>query len=161
MVNREGAEHSTFVIDAEKIVCPYCNGTRHQTSILGDEPEDITEDTAFTALGLENATVRTGTVALCHCGKTFLLDVLLFDTANADGSTTPALTNLDATVANGLAGWWWVCLQGTDEGKYVRIESNTIATPTVCTLAFLTNADGNGFVMIKKVEPVGMTKITS
>ena len=41
MTLEEGAEHSTFVIDADKFVCPYCNGTTHQTSKLGDEPEDI------------------------------------------------------------------------------------------------------------------------
>lgn len=161
MTLEEGAEHSTFVIDADKVVCPYCNGTTHQTSKLGDEPEDIGEDSNWATLGLENATKRTATVALCQCGHTMLVNVMLFDTANADGSTTPALTDLDATIANGLAGWWWVVLQGTDIGKYVRIESNTVATPTVCTLAFLTNADGNGWVLITNIEPVGLTRITA
>ena len=92
-IQKEGAEHSTFVIDSDKFACSYCGGTTMQASMLGDEPEDVVEDSAFTDLGLENATYRTATVALCQCGHTRLLNILLFDTANADGSTTPALTD--------------------------------------------------------------------
>jgi len=130
--------------------------------MLGDEPEDIADDSAWWAtIAVENATKRTCSVGLCHCGREQILQVFLFDTAAADGTTTPALTNLDATTANGLAGWWWVVLQGTDEGSYVRIASNTVATPTVCTLAFATDADGDGNVLITNVEPIGLTRIVA
>ena len=161
MANPEGTV-SSKVTDSAKFKCHVCNSSRIQMTMLGDEPEDITDDATWWAtLGLVNATKRTCSVGLCHCGREQILEVKLFDTANADGTTTPALTDLDATIANGLAGWWWVVLQATDIGKYVRIASNTVATPTVCTLDFLTNADGNGWVLITNVEPVGLTKIVA
>lgn len=159
-LDAEGAE-STLVQDAKKITCPYCGGTTHQVSILGDEPEDVVDDSYWTSLGLENAQTRTATIALCQCGHEFCTDIILTDVAAADGSTTPALTDLDATVANGLAGWWWCVLVGTDIKKYVRIASNTVATPTVCTLDYLTHTDGDGITMIKRVEPIGWTRIVA
>jgi len=161
MANAEGPV-SAKVTDSAKFKCHVCNSSRIQLTMLGDEPEDIADDADWWAtIAVENATKRSCSVGLCHCGREQILQVFLWDTANADGSTTPALTNLDATTANGLAGWWWCVLQGTDIGKYVRIASNTVATPTVCTLDYLTNADGNGWVLITNVEPVGMTKIVA
>lgn len=159
-IQKEGAEHS-FVVDTNKFACSYCQGTTVQVSKLGDEPEDVTEDSDFSDLGLENATYRTATVGLCQCGHSRLLTIQLFDTLVADGTTTPALTNLDATVANGLAGWFLVVLIGTDVGKYVLIDSNTVATPTVPTLAFAVDTDADGICYFTNVEPVGLTRITA
>ena len=69
-INAEGAEHSTAVIDSNKIRCGHCGGVKFMVSNLGDEPEDITDDAAFIALGLTNASKRTSSIALCvQCGK--------------------------------------------------------------------------------------------
>ena len=153
---------SLHVPDSTKIVCPRCNSSLFQLSKTLDDPNDITNDLVFTALLLSiTGGSFQGQVALCTCGNEFIPLWYCFDVAAADGTTTPALTNLDAAVANGLAGFWWVILQGADIGKYVRIASNTLAAPTVVTLDFLTNADGDGYVMITNIEPIGLTKIVA
>lgn len=163
-INKEGAEHSTFVIDANKIACPYCNGTQMMLSNLMDDPNDITEDTVFAALGLTiTGGSFQGLVALCkQCGHTHVPLWYFFDTVTFTGAeTTPALTNLDATVANGLADLFFITLVGTNAGKYVEIASNTVATPTVPTLKFAMPDDSDGLCMITNIEPVGLTKVVA
>jgi len=115
VIQKEGAEHSTFVIDTNKIVCPYCNGTQMMLSNLMDDPNDITEDTVFAALliTITGGSIQ-GLVALCkHCGHTHVPYWYLFDVGASDG-TAITMTNLDqATTANLLAGAYMVYL-GTD-----------------------------------------------
>ena len=162
MANPEGPV-SPLVTDAKKILCPVCNGSFHQSSLLGDEPEDIENAATWWAtIAVENATKRTANIALCHCGREMIVDVLMFDTYTFTGAEkTPVGTNLDATTADGLAGWWFVVLLGTDAGKYVAISSNTVATPRALTLAYNVADDADGLCMIKFVEPVGLTKIVA
>jgi len=161
VIVNEGAEHS-LVQDTNKFTCSFCNGTTLQASKLGDEPEDVTEDTDFTDLGLTNATYRTATVGLCQCGHTRLLHIQLWDTWTFTGAeTTPIGTNLDSTVANSLAGWWFVCCVGTDIWKYVAISANGIGTPTTITLAYNIADNADGVSYVTNIEPVGLTKITS
>lgn len=162
MVNREGAEHSTFVIDSQKIVCPFCNGTQMFLSNLMDDPNDITEDTVFSAIGITAAgSPIMGLVALCkQCGHTHVPLWYFYD-VSATTTTALIMTNLDASVANGLAGAFAICLVGTDQYKYVIIASNTAATPTTLTVAFALNNDADGLFMITNVEPIGLTRIVA
>ena len=162
MANPEGAV-SSKVTDSAKFQCHLCNSTRVQVSTLADEPEDITDDAAWWAtIAVENATKRTCLYGLCHCGKHQIIKVELWDTYTFTGAeTTPAGTNLDATTANGLAGWFFIATTGTDKGKYVEISSNTEAAPTVLTLAFAMTDDTDGECIITNIEPIGLTKIVA
>jgi len=161
-MNKEGIQ-SSHVSDATKLSCPYCGGVEIMLSNLMDDPNDIIMDTVFAALGL---TITGGSfqgfVGLCsQCGHEWVPLWYFFDTATFAGTTALTLTNLDATVANGLADLYLVVLVGTDIGKYVEIASNTIADPTVPTLKFAVNTDGDGICMITNIEPVGLTKIVA
>lgn len=162
-INAEGPESGTAVIDSNKIKCGYCGGVKLMVSELGDEPEDLLSDAAFIALGLTNATERTCSQALCvQCGKLTTIQIQLFDTWTFTGAeTTPIGTDLDSSVVNSLAGWWFVCGVGTDIWKYVAISSNTAAAPTAITLAFAIADDGDGVSYVTNVEPVGLTKIVA
>jgi len=161
-MNKEGIQ-SSHVKDSTKLSCPYCGGVEIMLSSLMDDPNDITQDTIFAALGL---TITGGSfqgfVGLCsQCGHEWVPLWWCFDTATFAGTTALTLTNLDASVANGLADLYLIVLVGTDIGKYVEIASNTIATPTVPTLKFAVNNDGDGICMITNIEPVGLTKIVA
>jgi len=129
-----------------------------------DDPNDITGDTAFAALKLTNGdgTGIQGLVGLCaQCGHEWVPLWYTFDTCTFTGAeTTPALTNLDAAVANGLDGCYFIALVGTNANKYVEIASNTLAAPTVITLAAAMPDDTDGLCMITNVEPIGLTEVT-
>jgi len=161
-INKAGPESGdgTSVIDSNKIACGYCGGTSFQVSTLGDEPEDLVKDLVFAALGLTNATVRTCVVGMCDgCGTLNVLQWQMFDTWTFTGAeTTPVGTNLDSSVANSLAGCWFVFGVGTLIHNYVEIDSNTAATPTAITLAFGGHEDADGQSYITNVEPIGLTK---
>ena len=162
-MNIEGAE-SAHVIDAAKLTCPYCGGPEVMLTSLMDDPNDITGDTAFAALKLTNGdgTGIQGLVGLCaQCGHEWVPLWYTFDTCTFTGEeTTPALTNLDAAVANGLDGCYFIALVGTNANKYVEIASNTLAAPTVITLAAAMPDDTDGLCMITNVEPIGLTEVT-
>ena len=161
-MNKEGIQ-SSHVLDGAKLSCPYCGGVEIMLTSLMDDPNDITDDTAFDALGLTitGGSVR-GLVGLCsQCGKEWVPLWYLFDTATFAGTTALTLTNLDSSVLNSLADLYLIVLVGTDIGKYVEIASNTIATPTVPTLKFAVNTDGDGICMITNIEPIGLTKIVA
>ena len=154
---------SKHVPDSTKIVCPRCNSSLVYLSSTMDDPNDIARDLVFAALGL---TITGGSfqgfVALCHtCGNEFVPLWYFFDVATFDGATECAMSDLDASVANGLAALFVCVLVGTDIGKYVAIASNTLAGPTTITLAFNVDTDGDGIVMITNIEPVGLTKIVA
>lgn len=161
-IQKEGAEHSTFVIDTNKIVCPYCNGTQMMVSNLMDDPNDIIEDTVFAArlISITGGSFQ-GLVALCkQCGHTHVPLWYFYDITASTG-TSQVMTNLDASGANGLAGAFLIALVGTDIRKYVLIASNTLAAPTTITLAFALNNDADGICMITNVEPIGLTRIVA
>ncbi len=162
-INKEGPEHSTFVIDTNKIACPYCGGVKMMLSNLMDDPNDITEDSRFAAHYITyTGDSCQGLVGLCvQCGHTSVPIWYIHDVTTADGSKGLTMTNIDASSADGLAGCWALILVGTDIGKYVAIASNTAVAGTVITTAFNVNNDADGILMITNIEPVGLTKITS
>jgi len=158
-INKEGAEHSTFVIDSQKVVCPYCNGTQMMLSNLMDDPNDITQDTVFAALliSITGGSIQ-GLVALCkHCGHTHVPLWYLFDVSASTGASQ-VMTNLDqATTANLLAGKYMIPCVGTDVGKYFIVASNTAAAPTTITLTVAANNDCDGIWMLTNILPLGLT----
>ncbi len=160
-INKEGAEHSTFVIDANKIACPYCNGTQMMLSNLMDDPNDITEDTVFAALDITytDGVSCQGLVALCkQCGHTHVPLWYVFDIGTTGVGQETTMTNLDAGTADTLAGFYGLCLVGTSIEKYYIIASHTAATPTVITwTAPKPNADADGYWVITNILPVGFT----
>ena len=163
-INKEGAEHSTFVIDTNKIVCPYCNGTQMFLSNLMDDPNDITEDTVFADLLITAAgSPIMGTVALCkQCGHTHVPLWYLFDVGASDG-TKIVMTNLDqATTADLLTGKYLIYL-GTDANnkfEYFIVNTNTAAAPTHITPTVAPHADSDGVYMITNILPFGLTAAT-
>ncbi len=163
MAIQAGGAESALVTDAAKFKCHVCGGTHIQLTMLGDEPEDITQDsTLWATIAVENATKRTCSVVLCSCGREQILQVFLFDNITATGAeTTPDMTNLDATTADGLAGWWLVLLVGTQINKYIYITSNTLAAPTVLTLPYTRADDSDGLCYITNIEPIGLTRIVA
>lgn len=161
-MNKEGIQ-SSHVKDSTKLSCPYCGGVEIMLSSLMDDPNDITMDTVFAALGLTITGGHFhGLVGLCsQCGHEWVPLWYFFDIAVFAGTTALTVTNLDATVANGLADLYLIVLVGTDIQKYVEIASNTVATPTVPTLKFAVNNNADGIIMITNVEPIGLTKIVA
>ncbi|KKL99763.1 hypothetical protein LCGC14_1811200 [marine sediment metagenome] len=154
---------SPQVPDSTKIVCPRCNSSLVYLSSTMDDPNDIAKDREFAAylLTITGGSIQ-GFVALCHtCGNEFVPLFYITDVATFDGATECAMSNLDAAVANGLAGMFVIVLIGADIGKYVAIASNTLAAPTVITLAFNVNTNGDGSVIITNIEPIGLTKIVA
>ena len=161
VIQKEGAEHSTFVIDTNKITCPYCNGTQMMLSNLMDDPNDITEDTDFAALLITAAgSPIMGLVALCkQCGHTHVPLWYLFDVGTSNG-TTLTMANLDqATTANLLAGCYMVYLGAdvNDQLQYFVIGTNTAAAPTVITTVVAPHLDSDGIYMITNILPFGLT----
>ena len=157
-INREGIE-SDHVLDAAKIVCPYCGGVKMMLTTLMDDPNDITEDTDFAALliTIGGGSIQ-GLVALCvQCGHEHVPYWRLQDTgANTGAATT--MTNLDqATTANLLVGLYMIPMVGSDIGKYFIIASNTAAAPTIITTTVAPNDDSDGLWILTNILPLGLT----
>jgi hypothetical protein len=124
-----------------------------------DDPNDITQDTAFAALKLTIAGgVFFGIVTMCaQCGHEQVPFWYCCDVA-ASNAGTLTMTNLDqATTANLMAGLYCYPLAGTDIGKYFVIATNTAAAPTVITPTVAPNADCDGYWVITNLLPVGLT----
>jgi len=158
MVTKEGSK-STHVLDAAKLSCPYCGGTKCMLTGTMDDPNDIIGDTVFAALLLTiTGGSFQGLVALCaQCGHEWVPLWYCFDVAASNG-TTLTMTNLDqATTANLMAGLYLIPMVGTDVGKYFIVDTNTAATPTVITPTVAPNADGDGIWMITNILPLGLT----
>ena len=156
-INAEGAE-STHVLDAAKKRCNYCGGTQFMISTTLDNFNDITgsdgADLSLTNAGAQDIQAE---VLLCkQCGHE---DTGLWYIIDVGAATAAAITmtNLVATVANGLAGCYAIPLAGTDVGKYYIISSNTAADPTVITVSVATNGDEDGYYIITNRLPVGLT----
>jgi len=161
-LDAEGAEKKTYCTDALKIKCEYCGGTTIQFCKYGDDPDDLPKHTAWTAMGLTNEKAITCSVGLCQCGHITPLEIRIWDLVAFTGAeVTPDMTDLDASTADGLAGWWLCLLVGTNIYKYVRIASNTAATPTVLTIDFAMPDDSDGICFITNVEPTGWTRVSA
>ena len=162
MMNKEGIQ-SSHVKDATKLSCPYCGGVEIMLSSLMDDPNDIKNDSAFSARGLTIAGGSfQGLVGLCsQCGHEWVPYWWCFVTGTFAGTTAVTVVHLDTTVVNSLNDCFMIMCVGTDIGKYVAIASNTIATPTVPTLAFAVNTNADGIAIITNIEPVGLTKIVA
>ncbi len=137
MTSNVGGPITAHVIDAEKIVCPRCNGTLFQISGLLGDPNSIIKEEVFAAydITITGGTIQ-GLVAAClHCGNEFVPLWYLFDEGTIVG-TAVTMTNLDAGTANTLADLYMIPLEGTDFGalKYHVIATHTAAPPTVITL---------------------------
>jgi len=160
MANPEGPI-STHVADSTKIQCPRCGSSRIQISSLLDDPNDISQDTAFAALLITFAsgTSAQGLVALCHCGKEWVPYWAIYDVGTSNG-TTITMTNIDqATTANLLAGKYLVYLgtDANDKGKYFIVGTNTAAAPTVITTTVAPHGDTDGMFMLTNILPFGFT----
>jgi len=157
---------SALLPDTSKKACDYCGGTSFMINkLICDDPADIAGATAFAALDITKGAGSDpiGQILLCdQCGHEQLGQVIIFDVCTFTGAeTTPALTDLDCGIINNLAGWWFVCLVGDDLGKYVSIASNSVADPTVLTLAFAVADNADGICFVTNIEPVGLTKISA
>ena len=160
-MNPEGGE-SIHVLDTNKLTCPNCNGVEIMLSDLMDDGNDITDDERFADLKITigGGSIQ-GFVGLCaQCGHEWVPIWYLFD-VSATTTVSLVMTNLDASVANGLAGAFAIALCGTDIRKYVIIASNTLNPPTTITVAFAFNSDCDGLFMITNVEPIGLTRIVA
>ena len=160
MTNAEGPV-STHVTDATKLQCPVCGGSKIYLSSLMDDGNDITTDTRFAALYVTITGGNIcGLVGLCvQCGKEWVPMWYILDIATGAAAAAVTMTNLDASVANGLTGAYAIYLDaaGTDTGLYYVVASNTAAPPTVITMTIATNNDEVGYWMITNILPLGLT----
>jgi len=69
---------------------------------------------------------------VCHAlGDENLLDTI----ASGQGTAVATLTTYNCTTVNDLAGQYLVCYSGNDKGIAYLIASNTVASPTLCTVS--------------------------
>lgn len=164
-----GGPITAHVIDAEKIVCPRCNGTLFQISGVMDDPIDIIKEDAFKALMILAAGAHfCGLIAMCiGCGNEFVPYWYIIDKGAADGGAI-TMEHLDSNrddgsganaTANLLAGLYMIYLgdDANDFQEYFTIATNTAATPVVITPSVAPNDGSDGNYMITNILPVGMT----
>ncbi len=151
---------SKLVKDTTKVGCWYCGSTSFMPSSLLDDGND-TPDTNFAALSITitGGSIQ-GLIGICdNCGQENVIDWHINDIATGAVAAAVTMTNLDASVANGLAGFYAVYhdAAGTDTGLYYTIASNTAAPPTVITMTIATNSNEAGMWTIQKYLPLGLT----
>lgn len=167
----EGSERGTFMVDAQKITCDYCQGTEFQVSTLMDDPIDIVDDEDFAALMIVAAgSPIMGLVGMCSgCGHLKILLWYLFDVgaATAVGNVLQ-MTNLDTNrnpgsganaTADLLAGLYCIYLDaaGDDTGDYFVIDTNDASTAVEIILTVAPTDNDDGFWMITNILPLGIT----
>jgi hypothetical protein len=160
VANEEGPV-STLVLDAAKFTCWRCNGTKFYISTTLDDFNDISRDTAVTAyyVTITGGNIESEIYLCAHCGAENAGNFWIYDVIAGAAGAAFTMTNLDASVADGLAGCYLVYLDndGTDEGLYYTIASNTAAAPTVITTTVASNNDEVGGAFITRFKPIGMT----
>lgn len=144
--NVEGAI-GKILTDVLKNVCEHCNGVEFMLSLTFDDINDVDGD--LSSLGITcTGGVICGLVLMCaQCGHEQTRLAFILDVAASDG-TALTMTNLDSSVANNLAGYFAICLAGTDVGKVFTITTNTAAAPTVITPSVAPNLDADGYFLI-------------
>lgn len=144
--NVEGAI-GAILTDVLKDVCEHCNGSEFMFSLTFDDVNHVKGELA--SLGITCAGgIICGLVLMCaQCGHEQTRLAWILDVAASNG-TTLTMTNLDSSVANNLAGYFAICLAGTDVGKVFTIATNTAAAPTVITPSVAPNADADGYFLI-------------
>lgn len=150
----EGVQ-GALVTDAAKRTCYYCGGTEFMIKNAADDINDVdARCNAATAYITATGSVITGRVYICaQCGREDADLLFIIDTCAGIAAAAVTMTNLDASVANGLAGYKLIPLGGTDVLKEFTISSNTAATPTVITVSVAPNADTNGeLVLVTKID---------
>ena len=160
MANPEGPV-STLVIDSAKHLCWRCNGAKFYYSKTIDDFNDVPEDpnVAIWAVTITGGSIQAEVLLCVQCGAQNIGNWFITDQIAAAAAAVFDMTNLDASVANGLAGLYLVYLddQGTDTGLYYTIASNTAAGPTIITVSIATNNDELGGCFITRFLPVGLT----
>ena len=162
----EGSERGTFMVDAQKVQCDYCQGTEFQISTLMDDPNDIepkhlTEDFPPTfgdlLLTIGGGSFQ-GLVGMCSgCGHLKILLWYCIDVGTTDANVT-TMTNLDqATTADLMKGLYGIPMTGTDAGDYFVIDSNTAVEGTVITWEVNPSGDEDAIWMITNTLPFGLT----
>lgn len=151
---------SKLIKDTTKVGCWYCGGTSFIPSSLLDDGND-TADTNFSALSvtISGGSIQ-GLIGICsECGQENVIDWHIRDIATGCVGAAVTFTNLDASVADGLTGYYAIYhdAAGTDTGLYYVIASNTEAAPTVVTMTIATNDDETGYWTIQKYLPLGLT----
>lgn len=144
--NVEGAI-GAILTDVLKEVCENCNGVEFMFSLTFDDVNDVKGDLADLGITCTGGIIC-GLVLMCaQCGHEQTRLAWIADIAASDG-TALTMTNLDSSVANNLAGYFAICLVGTDVGKVFTIASNTAAAPTVITTSVAPNLDADGYFLI-------------
>jgi hypothetical protein len=153
-----GHEGTQFnhITDANKRVCERCGGTEFCILAAHADPNSSLDTTAASTFADYAITCTggniNGTVYGCmQCGQE-QADFWVIDVGASTGAAI-TMTNLDASVANGLAGCYVIVDDGTDAGKYYIIASNTAAAPTVITVTVATNNDEDGTMVITNKLP--------
>lgn len=142
--NIEGVVNK-LLTDANKIQCPFCNGTHFQVAFQMDSSLDMLANDPIQ--GYEEA--FESIVFLCQCGKVFGRAAFLI--CNIASSVTPALTmdfNITVKDADCLKGLYVIPLTDTDLGVAYKIVSNTKASPTVITVDGAIDDDCVGLALI-------------
>lgn len=147
-VNIEGVVNA-LLTDANKIQCPYCNGTTLQIGDQGDENTDFPAKDFTYKMANDAGFDKISIPCLCQCGEVFGLLLYVYDVCTARGLSSFTGTNLDAAVADIFKGMNLIILAGTDKDKWFPIGANSLASPTVLTVTGTPNIDaiGEGFIV--------------
>ena len=122
-------------------------------NVDADENTDLPSDTKAYLWENSAPTLPYGNMQtlklLCHCGKISGKLIWCLDICSVCATPAVTLTHIAAAAANGLAGLYLTPLGGGDVGESFKINSNTLADPTVCTVdAAINNNTATEIVLI-------------